>query len=129
MSTRATYRIQEFTPHENRIEYFYIQYDGYPAGAAEYFQKLLVNMESLKETDPYSGNVKWRPGKAIVAFGMLKYAEFTEDHEYHGDTEYRYNLYFDRIRKTWDIVAYGRENKFFDDTLDNFIEKYTTQAS
>lgn len=130
MSTRATYRVKEYNGITQRIEYFYIHYDGYPEGAAQKFKQLLLNMDSLKEKSHIENGQDifvWRPGKSIIAFGMLPYAEFTEDHEEHGDTEYQYDLYYDRKNKSWDVVARGRNGIFFDDTLLSFIKKYSDQ--
>lgn len=123
MSTRATYRIKEFGGIEPYIEYFYIHYDGYPEGAACYFKQLLKNYEFLKE-ERIKGHSHWRPGKAIIAFGMIPLSELTRDHEEHGDTEYRYNIYLDKKNNSWSLRAYNDESCFFDDDLIKFIEKY-----
>ena len=71
MSTRATYKI-------NGI-YFYIHYDGYPDGAAVYFHNALLYQHK-------------RGGLAAQFIRANDLAEFTESHEVHGDTEFRYDL-------------------------------------
>jgi hypothetical protein len=70
MSTRATYNIDS--------KCFYIHYDGYCEGAAVYFW----NMHKAKG----------RGGCAEAFLRGNDLAEFTQSHNAHGDTEYRYDL-------------------------------------
>jgi len=93
MSTRATYQINGTT--------FYVHHDGYPQGAATYFANA-ANSDSL--------------GGLAEKFIRANYkAEFTTDHEAHGDTEYRYTVNGDQITvearvdfgETWKIEFSG----------------------
>lgn len=77
MSTRATYlfKATDFTP----AVCFYIHYDGYISGAAEYFRAMLNHPNDR-------GGF---PAKFLRANDL---AEFTSGHDRHGDTEYQYTL-------------------------------------
>lgn len=127
MSTRATYRISATSYSGVEKQYFYIHYDGYPKGAAHYFKAFLSNLDGLIKDGGY------RKGKAVVAFGMLPFAEFTGDHDSHGDTEYRYNIYYDQQKGTFFINSFkgkcGEDSQdiwceFFKGPLVEFINKY-----
>jgi hypothetical protein len=72
MSTRATYKIDGVC--------FYIHYDGYMDGAAGYFWNMHQAMG------------KGRGGYAEAFLRGNHLASFTESHDVHGDTEYRYDL-------------------------------------
>ena len=80
MGTRATYQFQatNFAPSQT----FYIHWDGYPEGAAVYFEAMLKCENS-------------RSGLAGQFFRANELAEFTESHKLHADTEYRYNISYD----------------------------------
>jgi hypothetical protein len=131
MSTRATYHFAD----EYRDVTFYIHHDGYPSGAAHYFQNMLNHEDSMESCNH---------GLAEVFFRANERAEFTKSHEAHGDTEYRYDvgtrfakwgiggggtLRFDEsIRQ---IVAYERKSydseqwtPFFTGTVEEFVQKY-----
>ena len=76
MSTRATYLFKggEYRPDVC----IYIHHDGYPEGAAHYFWNAFkASSGHLSAEDMIRGNER---------------AEFTESHDLHGDTEYRYTL-------------------------------------
>lgn len=73
MSTRATYEIRE----GGNSHTFYIHHDGYPAGAAVYFQNMLKANGASLASRFIRGNER---------------AEFTAGHEAHGDTEFKYTL-------------------------------------
>jgi len=86
VSTRATYQIGETV--------FYCHWDGYPTGAAQRFANMVAahtvaQTEKERSFDPCED----RRGGWPFAFirGNLD-AEPTEDHEAHGDTEFRYTL-------------------------------------
>lgn len=77
MSTRATYQFVA-DPQRLRPAYtFYIHHDGYPEGAAYYFQQALLYSHGLLPERFLRANER---------------AELTRDHEAHGDTDYRYTL-------------------------------------
>jgi hypothetical protein len=128
MSTRATYRIQEGDSHSDETQCFYVHHDGYPEGAADKFRDMKVNLETLIG-GKLGGDSRCRPGKPIIAFGMIDGAQFTKDHEVHGDTEYCYNIYFNRKDQKFSLRAYeldfdGGSQLFFNGELDEFIKKY-----
>ncbi len=78
MGTRATYNLSAGRYNHQQV-CFYIHWDGYPAGAASYFW----NMYQIKnERGSYAG--RFIRGNEL--------AEFTLDHNEHGDTEYCYDL-------------------------------------
>lgn len=86
MSTRATYL---FKGDDIRPDVcFYIHYDGYPEGAAEYFRDML-------------NQVNERGGLAGRFIRGNSYAEFTGGHNNHGDTEYRYTIHQDGKLEAW----------------------------
>ena len=75
MATRATYQI------DSKI--FYIHWDGYPEGAADYF----AAMEKAKDV---------RDLPAAERFQMANpQAEPIDSHERHSDTQYRYTYVSD----------------------------------
>jgi len=129
MSTRATYRISTTNYWGVENQCFYIHYDGYPRGAARYFKEFLSNLDHLINGGRY------RKGKAVVAFGMLAFSEFTEAHENHGDTEYRYNIYHDQQKGTFVVNSFKHSwgedsqdiwSEFFKGPLEEFINKHDT---
>jgi hypothetical protein len=84
MSTRATYQVNG--------KFFYIHYDGYPEGAAGYFYAMIVEPNK-------------RGGFAERFLRANDDAEFTKSHDYHGDTEYCYDL-----DKSGSLFAYKIDN-------------------
>ena len=114
MSTRATYEIRDGKNNHT----FYIHHDGYPAGAAVYFQRMLkANGASLAERF-IRGNDK---------------AEFTVGHEAHGDTEWKYTL--TRLKGVIYVTAAERQpngvnwNLSRKVSIDQFLEPYARGAS
>jgi hypothetical protein len=87
MSTRATYRFESGdTSRRNSGDgmqhppvTFYIHHDGYPQGAAFYFW----NMHHEASHDRTAAGRFYRSNER---------AEFTDGHDAHGDTEFRYTL-------------------------------------
>lgn len=82
MATRATYKIDGVC--------FYIHYDGYMDGAAGYFWNMHHAMG------------KGRGGYAEAFLRGNDLAEFTKSHDWHGDTEYRYDLK-DETLTVWEL--------------------------
>jgi hypothetical protein len=128
MSTRGTYRVQN---GDWTKAYFYIHYDNYPEGAACYFKDCLDRMEKNARMD------------FIKAFMTLEYSELTNDHEAHGDTEFRYNIntvnkkhaedtkhpiYIEAFKKEYikDNVSW---TVFFDGMIDEFIKKFIEEEA
>lgn len=135
MSTRATYRFRQ----ADRDITFYIHYDGYPSGAASYFQNML-DREGRMQT--------FNHGLAEVFFRANERAEFTQGHDAHADTEYRYDIgslqakyeigehgtdhglrWSEQVRH---LTAYSRDYNygvwrvFFTGTVEQFVAKYAS---
>lgn len=98
MSTRATYKLS--TGRDGRMICFYIHYDGYPEGAAEYFRA----MQRCKHN---------RGGYAARFIRTNELAEFTSSHQAHGDTEYRYDLSHDGNLVAKKRIDFGKNWKTF----------------
>lgn len=77
MSTRATYRF-DAGPHTPAVT-FYIHYDGYLEGAASYFLAAVLHENA-------------RGGLVAQFIRANDDAEFTDSHERHADTEFRYTV-------------------------------------
>lgn len=112
MSTRATYR---FFRDETSVTY-YIHHDGYPEGAAAYFNAAQVWAKKYSE-------------KIVDAFIRANdRAEHTESHEIHGDTEYRYDLIQNWNGRRIQMIAHERQNgewvEFFSGEMMDFVKKY-----
>jgi len=89
MATRATYRIACGNKAELTV---YIHWDGYPEGAADYFDRAL----NLYENPRGSELLEKASFEACFLIANPK-AEVTRSHESHGDTEYRYDVWRSRI--------------------------------
>ena len=118
MATRATYQIK--TPLNTST--VYIHYDGYLPGAAEYFRNAIDLMR-------ISGR------QFLPCFLWAnENAEMTKSHDWHGDTEYRYDL--ERSAGVWMVTAYKRQSYNSDvfemqwsGPLSNFVNEYATQEA
>ncbi|KJU85376.1 hypothetical protein MBAV_002425 [Candidatus Magnetobacterium bavaricum] len=109
MSTRATY---QFTSNEKTNEptvTFYVHFDGYPEGAAEYFQAMLGQKHG---------------GLATKFMHAVDEAELTLSHEAHGDTEYRYTITGDDHLTALEKIDRDTWTVFFEGTLAEFIKQY-----
>lgn len=110
MGTRATYQIDG--------HYFYIHWDGYLEGAASYFYNMVTT--------------QIKGGLAEAFLRGNDQASFTEHHDVHGDTEFKYDLdktgYLKAYETTWDsddwkLVYQGDIADFINsrpDYIDNF---------
>jgi hypothetical protein len=120
MATRATYTFTgEVTVHT------YIHYDGYPQGAANYFQNML---------DVFGKEL--RGGAAEQFIRANKLAQFTSHWDDHGDTEYHYEVdefyNLNTFEAEYVIRAYKfngfsddrKKHMFFQGTVAEFIKKY-----
>lgn len=76
MATRGTY---QFWSKHNPVITVYLHHDNYPQGAAVH----LFN----EETDTYVRSVE-----EFIRINPL--AKITEDHSVHGDTDYRYDIFY-----------------------------------
>lgn len=119
MSTRATYTIKSKNYSDKTdVKHFYIHYDGYLEGAAEYF-KAFVELTNSKG------------GNAERFLRANDQAEFTPNPECHGDTEFHYELEPDLTIKAYSINHGNWEsghtpNKSceFSGDLADFLNKY-----
>lgn len=113
MATRATYQIDGTT--------FYIHHDGYPEGAAKYFEKALIGRHKG------SGNF----ADAFIRANLN--AEITASHATHPDTEYRYDV----KTKSGNLVLSAQARRFdqndpcldywerfFEGSAQDFVEEY-----
>lgn len=124
MSTRATYKIVERTNKGTEVNTFYIHCDGYAAGAAEYFQHMLkfrnetlIKMyEKSYRPERYINNKSW----ASIFEIAIPSAEKTVSHDFHGDTEYQYSLYFSKDCNFIEARQVGNDI-FFTGSLEEFI--------
>jgi len=111
MATRATYSFER--DFNEQTVTFYIHWDGYPEGAAMYFWNMHKNRH-------FKGGL----ADVFIKANPMS-AEFTDNHEFHGDTEYRYYTNSDG-----NLVAKKREfheNKFiafFEGHYAEFINTY-----
>ena len=114
MSTRATYNFKDKWHGEHCV---YIHHDGYPNGAAYYFNNALMQKQKCNVDSFFRANLK---------------AEHTSSHDAHGDTEYRYEIWVNSETHETMVKGIARcINKgyqhwevFFRDTLTKFIETY-----
>lgn len=120
MATRATYLISS---DYGKTMCFYIHYDGYPQGAARYFQNMLTCINP-------------RSGYAGRFFRANELAEFTDSHEAHGDTEYRYTLikHNSSLGEKLKLLVKYRESfeseewtTIFHGSLEDFIQEYSAK--
>lgn len=111
MSTRATY---QFTGREYQPTItVYIHHDGYPQGAADYFKDAVLL-------------AKGHGGLAERFVRANDGAEFTRNHDAHGDTEFRYTVALDTHelhaeKRYHDPVRWGT---VFRGTLLDFIKEH-----
>lgn len=117
MATRATYCFKD-VGHKTTA---YIHWDGYPAGAAEYFNNALISKSK---------------GYLATKFIKANDAEITQSHEIHGDTEYQYDIELEnnnlkayKVNREWgEGCDHASDNPktelIFDGSLNNFIKEY-----
>ncbi len=111
MGTRATYQISSGI-FDKQTVCFYIHWDGYPQGAAQYFW----NMHSIKSN---------RGGYAGKFVRGNEYAEFTPSHNTHGDTEYRYSLDDEGNLTAWEGHNFGESWKvIYKGAWHEFVNQY-----
>ncbi|HEV2523566.1 MAG TPA: hypothetical protein VGU44_00345, partial [Gammaproteobacteria bacterium] len=115
MSTRATYLLPA-AHYKDQWICFFIQNDGYPAGAADYFHK----MHHCKNM---SGGYA---GRFIRANDK---AEFTRSHEAHEDTYFRYTLNTQGELRVWAKGMGGnRWRILYEDPWYNFVNTYLKES-
>lgn len=111
MATRATYCFHPAPGSFRPKVTFYIHYDGYPSGAADYFQAMLDCPNK-------------RGGLADQFIRANECAELTGGHDVHGDTEYRYDVIGRKVRASRRVNFTDRWEQFFDSSLEDFLAQY-----
>jgi len=127
MATRATYQINHRGQWKPKTT-IYCHWDGYPTGAATYWRKALLAMDSVK-------------GGFAEAFlyGNAESAELTAGHDAHGDTEFRYTVTVEqggkmlmRAEKAIFCEDFGGGRKgwstVFEGDLLAFVNEYTAKG-
>ena len=129
MSTRATYQFRSSREanfgHSHPTVTFYIHYDGYPDGAACY----LADAVLYTAKDCHGGLVA-----NFLRANPL--AEFTDSHEIHGDTEWRYTV--TRVKDAETLLVQERESgnwdnptwrEYFNGPLANFLNIHAKEQA
>ncbi len=124
MSTRATYCFVDFPGIAS--QHLYHHYDGYLSGAAEHL------MNAAKRC--------WvSPTGLLEGFKKAVSDEVIDQHERHGDTDYRYDIRWDAAAKNAHVTAWKRrwseddccdrwEIVFCDGLPEFFAEHYTDRT-
>lgn len=125
MSTRATYEIEGRT--------FYIHHDGYPEGAASYFYNMVTALTAVNPKSESFDIFNHRMCRGGLEFAFIRgngNAEPTENHDAHGDTEYRYTvstvnglpiLLAEKRSSDWSNPSW---QVFFHSPLTEFVNQY-----
>lgn len=109
MTTRATY---QFITKQNNST-VYIHHDGYPLGAAIYFYNML-------NRPTYSGD------NLAEFIRANEYAEITESHQHHGDTNYQYTVTgtgYEATLKACKVYSRANPHEFYNGPLLYFIDQ------
>lgn len=132
MSTRATY---EFRGRNLPIIAIYVHTDGYPEGAADkFFDAIRAQYRpevqgkkiDLKQAPYLSNRYSCSGGWAAAFIRGNPEAEFTDSHEAHGDTEYRYTVHDGTISCKKRVDISGDEwEQFFAGDIADFVNRYT----
>lgn len=123
MSTRATYSFDK--EHTGKAT-FYIHHDGYPEGAALYFNNLLQH----KSTDEMVTRRLSVNSLYLLAERFLRAnenAEITGSHAAHGDTDYRYSVNKNGIVKAEKKIRGNDKDEWlaiFKGTIPAFVAEY-----
>ena len=127
MSTRGTFRIcEEITENQFDVNTYYIHCDCYPKGAINHIAKI-EKFKDFLESEYYNGyrpemQVKKKRYAALFEIAIDQ-AEKTIDHDFHGDTEYKYNLFFNKKGLNF-IECYSNDGCIFSGTWKQFLKKY-----
>ncbi len=93
MATSATYLLSTGY-HSNQMIFFYIPREGYPEGAAAYFNKM-YQCENI------------RRNYAECFLRANPDAEFAKNHEERQDTEFRYTINYEDVLSVWKKGIFG----------------------
>lgn len=97
MATRGTIQFRTSKDEGSKnMGFVYIHHDMYPEGFFSYLKEVIENKEV------YTNNLMTKFVKVI------KRAEITLSHEYHGDTEFRYEI-FGSLEDNGEVLVYARD--------------------
>ena len=126
MATRATYTFKTETQYkfEGPADvHVYIHYDGYPSGAASYFNNAL---KLLNERRVPLSNIRGGITEQFIRANNL--AEITSHADNHGDTEFHYDITkgdTGPIRiEAYELRRDETKYQFFNGTLEGFVARY-----
>jgi len=126
MATRATYTFKS----DFGDKHIYIHWDGYPEGAAQYFQKMMEIREEQRQSLS-----DLRGGLTEQFIRANRGAEFTSHWEDHGDTEWHYeisggsNATLKVIKFSYDDSGERMGQRRFEGPLTEFIGKYLQESN
>jgi len=123
MATRATYKF--YNTQLTNSATVYIHYDGYPKGAAQYIDNAMVA----------DGDIKHPQIITVERFIRYnEYAQITQSHSSHGDTDYRYDFHrngeMSVSKRTIEKVGDEYEenwNLIFTGSIKQFLETYLAE--
>ena len=117
MATRATYKF--FNTQLTNSATVYIHWDGYPEGAAHYIADA-INKEGRITVERF--------------IRANEYAEITQSHSSHGDTDYQYNFHrngeMSVSKRTIEKVGDEYEenwNRIYFGSIEQFLETYLAE--
>jgi len=122
MATRATYTFGN--------KHIYIHWDGYPEGAAQYFQKMMALND-----ERHGGLSDLRGGLTEQFIRANRGAEFTSHWDDHGDTEWHYEVSADPdspitlkvLKFYYDDSGERIGQLYFEGPLTEFLQRYTQE--
>ena len=122
MATRAIYTFANFEAHDSKPKHIYVHWDGYPEGAAKYFEDMLHFAELSEPSDPDLLNqfVYVIEDKGLNAVPQLNRLEA-------GNLEWGYTLTYVNpltIYVTTHIIENGAERQCWEGTLNQFLNDY-----
>jgi hypothetical protein len=128
MATRATYTFKS----DFGDKHIYIHWDGYPEGAAQYFQKMMELREERRQSLS-----DLRGGLTEQFIRANRGAEFTSHWEDHGDTEWHYEvgkephsaITLKVIKFSYDDSGERMGQRCFEGPLTEFIGKYLQESN
>ena len=118
MSTRAVYTFANFEANNFKDKHVYVHHDGYPEGAARYFEDMVHFADLSEPSDPDLLNqfVYAIEDKGINAIPQANRLDA-------GDLEWGYTLTEDR-NVTVHRINNGTETEHWSGSLDQFLNKY-----
>lgn len=124
MATRATYC---FTNSDEVETYYYIHYDNYESGAAEYFKKMHQHKSA---TIDKKKDIRVHEELAIsfIRGNENTQIEFTKNHKAHLDTVYHYDIGATGHLHVWKSENNTSWDLIFDDSYIAFIKQFSEKG-